>query len=204
MELASMLAGDRFGDRPASVCPVIGSILRVYNDVIDDSRRHDLYRYAAEAVGTRGGFDLQHRRAAVAVAWARAGYRPLSRWRRLMPTPPIEPGVDSGPDGIAEYVVGSLHRSHGASAHIATLWLLDRLIAMSSTNVITSPQLKITAAAAPMPTCQVAATSRSDQPNDSCAARQGEAGCRAGGWREAAAPLACPQGASAAVAAVCA
>jgi hypothetical protein len=181
MELASMLAGDRFGDRPASVCPVIGSILRIYNDVIDDSRRHDLYRYAAEAVGTRGDYNLQHRRAAVALAWARAGYRPLARWRRLMPTPPIQPEVDSGPDGIAEYVVGSLHRSHGASAHAATLWLLDRLIAMSSTNVIPSPQLQITTVAA------------APQPNSSAAATP---------WSHsiAAAPPACPQGAPVAVA----
>ena len=27
MELASMLAGERFGDRPVSVCPVIGAFL---------------------------------------------------------------------------------------------------------------------------------------------------------------------------------
>jgi len=51
MELASMLAGEPFSDHPASVCPVIGSCLRAYNDWIDDDRRQDLYRYAAKVVG---------------------------------------------------------------------------------------------------------------------------------------------------------
>ena len=42
MELASMLAGEPFNDHPRSVCPVIGSFLRAYNDRIDDGRRQDL------------------------------------------------------------------------------------------------------------------------------------------------------------------
>jgi hypothetical protein len=53
MELASMLAGERFTDHPRSVCPVIASFLRAYNDAIDDERRQDLYRCAADVVGTR-------------------------------------------------------------------------------------------------------------------------------------------------------
>ena len=43
MELASMLAGERFSDRPRSVCPVIAAFLRSYNDQVDDRRRQDLY-----------------------------------------------------------------------------------------------------------------------------------------------------------------
>src|SRR5947209_10781009 len=39
MELASMLAGEPFTDHPQTVCPVIGSFLRAYNDSIDDERR---------------------------------------------------------------------------------------------------------------------------------------------------------------------
>jgi hypothetical protein len=53
MELASMLAGERFSDHPRSVCPVIGSFLRKYNDGLDDERRQDLYAVAAKVVGTR-------------------------------------------------------------------------------------------------------------------------------------------------------
>lgn len=53
MELASMLAGEKFSDHPRSVCPVLAVVLRGYNDGADDERRQDLYRYAAEVVGTR-------------------------------------------------------------------------------------------------------------------------------------------------------
>jgi hypothetical protein len=52
MELASMLAGEPFSDHPQSVCPVIGTFLRTYNDAIDDEGRQDLYEYASLAVGT--------------------------------------------------------------------------------------------------------------------------------------------------------
>jgi hypothetical protein len=53
MELASMLAGESFSDHPRSVCPVVGMVMRAYNDGIDDDRRQDLYAYASAAVGTR-------------------------------------------------------------------------------------------------------------------------------------------------------
>ena len=58
-----MLAGERFSDHPVSVCPIIGALLRAYNDDIDEPRRHDLYRYAAESVGTRASYAIQVRRA---------------------------------------------------------------------------------------------------------------------------------------------
>ena len=72
MELASMLAGEPFSDHPVSVCPVIGSCLRAYNDWIDDDRRQDLYRYAAKVVGTRGPHDVQRARAERVTAWRSA------------------------------------------------------------------------------------------------------------------------------------
>lgn len=53
MELASMLAGERFSDHPKSVCPAIGIVMRAYNDGIDDARRQDLYHCASACVGTR-------------------------------------------------------------------------------------------------------------------------------------------------------
>src|SRR4030081_1130983 len=74
MELAAMLSCERFSDRPVSVCPVIGSLLRAYNDNLQDRRRQALSRYAAEAVYTRGDFSLHGRRAEVAIAWARKRY----------------------------------------------------------------------------------------------------------------------------------
>jgi hypothetical protein len=62
MELASILAGEPFSDHPKSVCPIIAAFLRGYNDAIDSERRQDLYRYASEAVGSRGGPDVVNAR----------------------------------------------------------------------------------------------------------------------------------------------
>ena len=52
MELASMLAGERFSDHPRSVSRVVAAFMRGYNDVLDDDRRQNLYEYAARTVGT--------------------------------------------------------------------------------------------------------------------------------------------------------
>jgi hypothetical protein len=64
MELASMLAGERFTDHPKSVCRVIASFLRAYNDAVDDRRRQDLYPCAASVVGTRGSRTTERARLA--------------------------------------------------------------------------------------------------------------------------------------------
>jgi hypothetical protein len=125
MELSSMLAGERFGDRPASVCPTIGAIVRMYNDNVDDARRQDLYRFASEAVGTRGDFALQRRRAEVAVEWGRARHE--LRKRRLRRLPP-SPETDAGPDEVAYFVVSSLPRRATDESHAVVIALLDRLI----------------------------------------------------------------------------
>lgn len=54
MELASVLAGERFSDHPSCVCPIVGALLRGLNDHLpDDLRQRMLARWAAEAVGTR-------------------------------------------------------------------------------------------------------------------------------------------------------
>src|SRR5438270_2464201 len=127
MELASMLAGGRFGDRPVSVCPVIGAILRAYNDNVDDRRRQDLYRFAADAVDTRRDYHVQRRRADAALAWAAAHYR--SRGASLLAPPDPE-----GPrDEIGYYVVGALAtgRRRGRwsdEQHEAIIGLLEELI----------------------------------------------------------------------------
>jgi hypothetical protein len=143
-----MLAGERFSDRPASVCPIIGGLLRVYNDNLDDERRGDLYRYAAEAVGTRGEFGLQLRRAKLAIAWARASREVRTR-RRLKLGGSWEPAADSGPDQIAGYVLGSLgpqRRGRGGApggwsdaGHASMLGLLDLLIAIGAEQRVPEP-----------------------------------------------------------------
>ena len=62
MELASMLAGEPFSDHPSSVCPVIGSFMRAYNDSVDDEHRQDLYAYASAIVGSRAGDEVERAR----------------------------------------------------------------------------------------------------------------------------------------------
>jgi hypothetical protein len=62
MELASMLAGERFTDHPRSVCPVIGAFLRYFNDRVDDDARRRLYDVAACVVATRGPRALRRER----------------------------------------------------------------------------------------------------------------------------------------------
>ncbi len=132
MELASMLAGERFTDRPHSVSPVIGAFLRGYNDLVDDARRQDLFRYASEAVGTVGSDSLENARMKRVVEWAddRWGQPPRSRvsgsfgaqWaRRVPPTEPESAGI---------YAIRSIHKGR-RRVHWEVLSLLDELIAMS-------------------------------------------------------------------------
>jgi len=119
-----MLAGERFGDRPVSVCPVIGAILRVYNDNVDDRRRQDLYRFAADAVDTRRDPRVQRLRADAALDWA------ATRCNSLLAPPDPE-----GPrDEIASYVVGALDRRSDED-HSAMIALLDELIDLGAALV---------------------------------------------------------------------
>src|SRR5947209_1839234 len=124
LELASMLAGDRFGDRPVSVCPVIGAILRAYNDNIDDRRRQDLYRFAADVVGTRRDYRAQRKRADAAIDWA------LVRYRQRGGTLLASPDPEGLRDEIGYYVVGALHGRGRWSddEHAAMIALLENLI----------------------------------------------------------------------------
>ena len=80
MELASMLAGEPFTDHPASVCPVIGSFLRSYNDSIDSDRRQALYEYASKVVGSRACAKTQQARAARLAEWAEEMQRSRRTW----------------------------------------------------------------------------------------------------------------------------
>lgn len=131
MEIASMLAGERFSDRPKTVSPVIAAFLRGYNDLVDDQRRQDLIHYASDAVGTAGSESLEEARATRLMDWADAqwGHHPRpgiwgslgTRWaRRALPT---------DPDGAGIYAIRSIHRE-SRQVHGEVLRLLDELIAM--------------------------------------------------------------------------
>src|SRR4051812_41562517 len=73
VELASMLAGEPFSDRPRSVCPVLGGFLRRYNDGVRASERRRLYPCAAAIVGTGGDLDASIERARRLSAWPASG-----------------------------------------------------------------------------------------------------------------------------------
>ena len=143
MELASMLAGEPFSDHPVSVCPVIGSCLRAYNDWIDDDHRQDLYRYASKVVGTRGPQELQRARADRVSAWA--GEAARRRWTRFL----LVRGMFAlmlwpQPDDLGSRMVQAVARRRRGS-HQEVLGLIDELVGMdaqqrraSSAPVVTS------------------------------------------------------------------
>jgi hypothetical protein len=149
MELASMLAGERFSDRPRSVSPVIAAFLRGYNDLLDDRRRQDLLRYASEAVGTAASEEVELARVKRLVEWAdeRWGESPRpgvlrsieSFWARQLPP--------TDPDSAGVYAIRSVHRGDG-SVHRHVLALIDELIAMGDSRPVQEPPRQRTPTAA--------------------------------------------------------
>jgi hypothetical protein len=128
MELASMLAGEDFTDRPAAVDPVIAAFLRAYNDAVDDRRRQDLFRYAADTVGTRAPGDVVRARAARCLAELRR----VRRWpRRALATPRTPPESVPGMERLAGRLARELHRS-GAGSHARALRFADELVALGA------------------------------------------------------------------------
>ena len=123
-----MLSGERFSDHPVSVCPVIGSLLRAYNDNLDDRRRQDLYRYAAKVVGSRAGQEVTALRAAHLTERTRQLRKARRRW-------PLGVGFLIGmwwtpgftPD--ASFAVSELIQ-RGDEGHQAALALVDEMLAI--------------------------------------------------------------------------
>jgi hypothetical protein len=84
MELASMLADERFSDRAATVSPVIAAFLRTYNDGVDDVRRQDLYPVAALIVGSAASRAIEAERVSRCLAFARRLGRALPHGRAAL------------------------------------------------------------------------------------------------------------------------
>ena len=132
MELASMLAGEPFTDRPAAVCPVVAAYLRAYNDAVDDRRRQDLYGYAAAAVGTRAPADVTRRRAQRCLDELRALRRwPLGTFTAPRTTPESLPSMER----LAARLAREVHRS-GVGSHARALRITDTLIAIGAPDVL--------------------------------------------------------------------
>lgn len=83
MELASMLAGEPFTDRPRTACPVLGAFLRAYNDSVRSARRQELVPCASLVVGTRSP-RLQRERIRRLVRASVAHHDAQPRWRRTL------------------------------------------------------------------------------------------------------------------------
>jgi hypothetical protein len=130
MELASMLAGESFTDHPASVCPVIGSFLRAYNDSVDDARRQDLYAYASMVVGSRTSADVQRTRAEFLTAWS-AHFR-RNRWTRYLVPERMRrlarnrhPSVES----VGTHAVHAITK-HTDTSHASVLEAVEQLLSI--------------------------------------------------------------------------
>jgi hypothetical protein len=133
MELASMLAGEGFSDHPRTVSRPIASFLRGYNDLLDDVRRADLYRFASQTVGTADSAAVEEARAARLLGWAdqlwerRASRSMLDRLR--MRRVHKERSIDPEPAGT--YAVHAIGKVTDES-HAAALALVDELIAIGA------------------------------------------------------------------------
>jgi hypothetical protein len=80
MELASMLAGEPLTDRPRTVGPTLASLLRGYNDGLDDARRQTLKRYAAASLGTARGRAVERERRRLVGDWLAVDAGRHGRW----------------------------------------------------------------------------------------------------------------------------
>jgi hypothetical protein len=86
VELASLLASERFSDRPDCVCPVIAGFLRGWNDRSGYADRQRLRPYALRIVSTRASSTVTRWRRDLCLSWvgARLDGGPLSRRLRLL------------------------------------------------------------------------------------------------------------------------
>ena len=72
VELASVIAEERFSDRPRCVCPVIGAFLRGWNDRAPHAERQRLGPYATRIVGSRGTRSVTRERRDLCLEWSGA------------------------------------------------------------------------------------------------------------------------------------
>jgi hypothetical protein len=147
MELASMLAGEPFSDRPRCVDPVIAGFLRTYNDGIDDRRRQDLYPLAAEVVGTRTVPSVQAERARLCLRWAQERYGTRAKGvKRLLPRRPLMPDGRLGDDAAGtlagRVAVKQACKRRAEGAHEAALAFVRELLAVGAAPAPTLPEAR--------------------------------------------------------------
>jgi hypothetical protein len=72
VELASLIGGEDFSDRPRCVCPVIGAFLRGWNDRASHAERQRLAPYAGRIVGSPRNRQVTRERRDICLEWAGA------------------------------------------------------------------------------------------------------------------------------------
>ena len=139
VELASLLAGERFSDRPSCVCRVLGGYLRSLNDRASHAERQRLLPYAKRAVGSRRERRLTRLRRDLCMvrAGARPGAGPLRRFgQRIGMRFRIWVAVGARQalhfnDGIGEYAARAVFARHGADE---AMRLLEALFALGESE----------------------------------------------------------------------
>jgi hypothetical protein len=152
MELASMLAGERFTDKPRCVDPVVSSYLRTLNDLLPPRERQRLYPYAAAAVGTRAGRRVSRARRELCLR-SDGPPRPLAR-PVIAALIGIRPAVAIS-RGAGEWAARRAIARHDVEGAFR---LLDDLISLGRSSeppalalpVEDLPQLRVTGPAAPL------------------------------------------------------
>jgi hypothetical protein len=147
MELASMLAGEEFTDRPKCVDPVVAAFLRAFNDRLDHMRRQELRPYASAVVGTRSSRRATRRRRAKCLAYA-SGHRHGGALVRMKLFMLIGPGAAAHlDDGAGEWAAREAIRRHDVDGGFA---LLDSLLEAPplALPVTREPEAGVTGAAA--------------------------------------------------------
>jgi hypothetical protein len=134
VELASMVAGEPFSDRPDCVCEVIAAYLRAWNDRAGYSQRQRLLPYTTRVIGSRADRATTRHRRDLCLIWGELTDSGSGPVRRLLARLRLRfrlawlLGLKSAirlNEGAAEYAARVCFVRHGPDAAFR---LLDRLL----------------------------------------------------------------------------
>jgi hypothetical protein len=139
VELASVIGGEKFTDRPRCVDPVVGAFLRYWNDGVGYADRQRLEPYASLVVGTGGHRRMSRIRRDICLSYAGAKLNrgPLRRAAaRLRMRMRIAWAVGMFPaiwlkEGAGAYAARACFAQGGSEEAFA---LLDRLLEVGSSR----------------------------------------------------------------------
>jgi len=113
MECVAYVAGEPFSDHPQCACPVLTSFCISLNDNWTEDDRQRLKPFVERLVGTRGGPEVELRRAMLIVEWTVTLFGrptlppPTPELRALLAQLAVQPLIDAQPEPpIAGYEYG--------------------------------------------------------------------------------------------------